>query len=823
MAGLAATYGRGAMTNHWVDLKNSDCIFVIGANPAENHPASMLWINKAIDERGAKLVVVDPRVTRTATRAHIYAPLRSGTDIAFLGGMINYVLQNEKYHREYVTHYTNASVLINPDFRGPADLDGLFSGYNPETRSYDRSTWTYQLDENGDPKRDLSLQDPGCAFQLLKRHFARYTPEVVERVCGTPVDKFLAVAEAFAATGEPGKSGTILYAMGQTQHTVGSQNVSVMAMLQLLLGNIGMPGGGVNALRGESNVQGSTDMGLLYNTLPGYVPTPTAKGDPTLSAYLEARVKAAGKGYLQNTPKFFTSLLTAWWGGNATAENDYLYDYLPKVSGNYSWIPLFEAMLTGDIRGLWIMGMNPAVSGPNARLERKALAQLDWMIVQEIFDTETCSFWRGPDMDPASVGTEVFVLPAADAMEKAGSIVTSGRMIQWRPRVAQAPGEAADDIWIFDRIYRELRGLYEAEGGAFPEPVLQLNWDYGSPPDVELVAREINGYWTREVVEDSKTLGTAGELQSGFAQCRDDGSTACGLWIFAGYFYPRDDGDGNVLPSSKRRGTKDPSGLGQYPFWGWAWPANRRILYNRCSADASGNPWAPDKALIWWDGEKWTGNDVPDFPATRAPDAAGGDDAFIMKADGKGGLFAALNEGPLPEHYEPVESPVQNLLSSQQNNPVIKIWNSLKGEAIGDNIGTPDQFPIVATTYRLAEHWQAGGMSRWLPWLAETQPELFVEVSRELASEKGIKNGERVIVRSARGEIEAVAMVTGRFRPFRIDGRVVHQVGLPWHYGWRGLATGDSANDLTPHVGDGNTMMPEYKAFLVDVHRKGGR
>jgi len=822
VAGLATTFGRGAMTNHWIDLKNSDCIFVIGANPAENHPASMLWMNKAIEERGAKLLVADPRLTRTGAKAHVYVPLRSGTDIAFLGGIINYALQKERYNREYVAHYTNASFLIHPDFKGPADLDGLFSGYNPETRSYDRSTWQYQLDENGEPKRDPTLEDPQCVFQLLKRHYARFTPEMVERICGTPQEKFLELADIFTATGEPGKAGTILYAMGQTQHTVGSQNVRSMAMLQLLLGNIGLPGGGVNALRGESNVQGSTDMAMLFHIIPAYMPTPSAKSHPNLEAYLDSRVKAAGKGYWKNTPKFLISLLKAWWGDNATEENDYAFDYLPKIDGNYSHITMFEAMLAGAIKGLWIMGENPAVSGPNARLERKAMANLDWMVIQEIFDTETCSFWRGPDMDAASVKTEVFVLPAADAMEKAGSIVTSGRMIQWRPKVAEAPGDAKEDIWILDRIYREVRALYEAEGGAFPDPILQLNWDYGSPPDVERVAAEINGYWTRDLSEGDVAV-KKGDPLSSFGQLRDDGSTACGNWLYCGYMYPRDDGEGNILPSCKRRGTKDPGGLGVYPYWGWAWPANRRIIYNRASADADGEPWSPDRALIWWDGEQWTGYDVPDFAKTRAPDAAGGDDAFIMKPDGKGWLFGALNEGPFPEHYEPLESPVQNVMSSQQNNPVIKIWDSLQGEAIGDNVGSRDQFPIVATTYRLTEMWQAGGMTRWLPWLAEVQPEPFVEISRELAAEKGIKNGERVIVRSARGEVEMVALVTSRFKPFTVDGQVVHQVGFPWHYGWRGLATGATANDLTPHVGDGNTMIPEYKAFLVDIRRKGGR
>ena len=810
------------MTNHWIDLKNSDCIFVMGANPAENHPASLAWINKARDERGAKLLVADPRFTRTAAVADLYVPQRPGTNIAFLGALINYVLQNNLYHKEYVLNYTNASMLIHPGYKGPAELDGYFSGYDPAKRTYDRSTWAYQIDEQGNPKTDPTLESPQCVFQVLKRHFARYTPEMVERVCGTPKEQFLALAAEYAKTGQPGKSGTILYAMGQTHHTVGSQNIRALAILQLLLGNIGVVGGGVNALRGESNVQGSTDMGVLYHVLAGYLPTPTAAGHPTFKAYCERQVKAAGKGYWKNTPKFLVSLLKAYWGEAATAQNDYCYDYLPKVSGDYSWISLFHAIEAGTIQGLWIMGQNPAVSGPNARMERQALGKLKWMVVQELFETETCGFWKAPGVDPATVQTEVFLLPAADALEKAGSIVTSGRLIQWRRQVAARPGQAQEDIWILDRIYRELKKHYQAEGGAFPQPILELAWDYGDPPMSTAVAKEINGYYTRDV-KDETVQAAKGDLISSFALLRDDGATASGCWIFGGYYYPRDDGTGVILPSCMRRGTKDPGGLGIYPYWGWVWPVNRHIIYNRCSADAKGQPWAKDKALIWWDGSKWTGYDVPDFGVTTDPNKPGGNDAFIMRADLKGALFGSLNEGPLPEHYEPVESPVRNLLSSVQNNPVIKLWDVARGQSVGDNVGDAKEFPIIATTFRVTSQWQAGAMSRFLPWLAEMQPDMFVEISPELAQERGIANGQRVIVRSARGQIKAVALVTRRYRPLRLwdaasnSFRVVHQIGMPWHYGWAGIATGDVANDLTPHVGDGNTMIPEYKAFLVDI------
>ena len=807
------------MTNHWIDLKNSDCIFVIGANPAENHPASMYWVNAAID-KGAKFIVVDPRFTRTAAKAHIYAPIRSGTDIAFLGGIINYILQNDLYHKEYVVNFTNAATLISPDFKGPADLDGLFSGYDPIKRTYDRTTWAYQRDADGNIKRDESLQDPNCVFQLLKKHYARYTPDMVARVTGCPKDQFLKVAETFAATGQPGKAGTILYAMGQTQHTVGSQNVRVMAILQLLLGNIGVPGGGVNALRGESNVQGSTDMGVLYHILPGYIGTPSAAAHKNLAEYIQKETPKTG--YWANKPKFLISLLKAWWGDAATKDNDFYFDYLPKRAGDHSWISLFQALHAGKIKGMFIMGMNPAVSGPNNRLERKSLGNLDWMVVMELFETETAGFWHAPGVNPTDIKTEVFLLPAADAMEKAGSIVTSGRLIQWRPAVARAPGEAKDDVWIIDRMFKAIKQAYAGSTAAKDRGILDLAWDYGDPADPERVAMEINGYWATDVVDDKGNIvGKKGDLFTTFGVLRNDGTTASGCWIYAGYFATMDDGEGRRLPAAKRRGTKDPGGLGTYPYWGWVWPLNRHIIYNRCSADANGKPWSQEKALIWWDEaqKKWVGYDVPDFAGTKAPTDPGGRDPFIMLTDGKGWLFGPLADGPFPEHYEPLESPIKNLLSGVQNNPVIKVWTTDQDKEVGDRIGTADKFPIVATTYRLVEHWQAGAMSRTLPWLAEAQPELFVEMSKDLASRKGIQNGDKVIVSSARGQVTAVAIVTDRVQPLVVDGKKVDLVGLPWHFGWAGIATGDVVNDLTPHVGDANTMIPEYKAFLVDIRK----
>jgi formate dehydrogenase major subunit len=830
------------MTNDWVDIKNADAILIIGGNPAENHPASFIWINQA-REHGAKLIVVDPRVSRSAASADIYAPLRPGTDIVFLGGLINYAIQNKLINEEYVKAYTNALTLIAPEFKGPADLDGLFSGFDAEKASYGNASWQYQTEkvkvgekEVNVPKQAASLDDPNCVFALLKKHYARYTPELVEKISGTPQEKFLAVAQAFCATGAVDKSGTILYAMGQTQHTVGTQNVRSLGILQLLLGNIGLPGGGVNALRGESNVQGSTDMGLLFDALPAYLGLPTDK--QTDLATFTAKYDTTS--YWANGPKFFVSLLKAWYGNAATKENEYAFNYLPKTSGNYSWISLFETMYAGKIKGLVCMGQNPAVAGPNSRMERKALEKLEWLVAIDLFETETASFWKAPGVNSADIQTEVFLLPAADAVEKEGSIVSSGRRIQWRPKIASAPGDAREDLWILDRLAKTLKTLYKNSSSAQDRPILDLVWDYGDTPTAEAVAREMNGFALDDIKDATgKVIVAKGNLIPNFAtiaSAANPDQIACGVWIYSGYRVPIDDGEGKILPAAQRRGQKDPGGLGMYPYWGWAWPANRHVLYNRASARPDGTPWAENKKLIWWDAEKksWGGYDVPDFVATKAPntkaDPAGaalaaqaGTDPFIMKADGKGWLFApkGLNEGPLPEHYEPIESPVANALSKTQNNPVVKIWKTDAGKDIGDNIGAFEKFPIVCTTYRLTEHWQAGAMSRNLPWLAEAHPEMFIEIGKDLAMQKGIGNGDRVVVKSARGEITAIANVTARWQPVVINGKTIQQIGMPWHYGWQGLATGDIANDITPHVGDGNTMIPEYKAFLVDVRKVG--
>jgi len=801
------------MTNHWNDIANSDCILAIGSNPAENHPAAFGHITVA-KERGAKLISVDPRFTRTSSKADIYAPMRSGTDIAFINGMIKYVLADiernpQNYNLTYITEYTNAPYLINPDFRGPAELEGLFSGYagsHNETdgakRKYDKSTWQYQLDERGIPKKAKSLKDPNCVFQIMKRHFARYTPEMVNQICGTPVDTFLQVCQTFAATGQIGKAGTILYAMGTTQHTYGAQNIRAYCILQLLLANIGVAGGGINAMRGESNVQGSTDHCLLFHILPGYLKVPI-NTDSSLQKYLERVTPKSNDpnsaNWWQNYPKYIVSLLKAWYGDAAQESNGFGFHYLPKIEAgkNYSHISLFEAMDAGVIKGLMVWGQNPAVGGPNANLERRAMGKLDWMVVADMWQTETANFWRRPGVNPASINTEVFLLPAVCSYEKEGSVTNSGRWSQWRYKAADGPGDAREDLWMMTAIVMKLKELYAKEGGPNAEAITKLTWDYGEGhPDVHAVAKEINGYDL-----------TTGKLLPSFGKLKDDGTTTSGNWLYCGSYTE----EGNM--AARRDPTPGPFNIGLHPKWAWCWPVNRRIIYNRASVDLTGEPWDKEHPVIWWKDGKWVG-DVPDggWPPI-AVDRAKTKWPFIMKPEGHARLFGpGMAEGPLPEHYEPWESPVQNLMSKQQNNPAFKIWRP-------EEQGTPDRFPIVCSTYRVCEHWQGGQMTRNNPWLVELQPEPFVEMSEELAAEKGIANGDKVIVESARGQVKVVALVTNRFKPFQMNGRKVHQVGVVWHWGYTGLSTGDSGNVLTPHVGDANTMIPEYKAFLVNVRK----
>jgi len=834
------------MTNHWVDFKNADVILVMGANPAENHPVSMKWVMRA-RERGAKLIVVDPRFTRTAAKADLYAAMRSGTDIAFLGGMIKYIIENNLFFREYVVNYTNASYLVNPEFKGPGDLAGLFSGYDTKTRKYDKKTWSFQMDDSGIPKKDPSLKDPNCVFRLLRKHYSRYTLDKVADITGTPKEKLLEVYKLYASTGKPNRAGTELYAMGWTQHSVGTQNIRAMVIIQLLLGNIGIAGGGINALRGESNVQGSTDHGLLFNSLPGYLPVPTASITDlaTYTDKLTPKTKdPRSVNWWGNRPKYITSYLKAIYGNAATAENDFGYQWLPKLDEgmNASWLMLFDQMHKGKFEGFFAWGQNPACSGSNAGKVRKALAKLKWMVNVNLFDNETGSFWKGPGLKPADIQTEVFMLPCASSVEKEGSISNSGRLAQWRYKAIEPIGQSKPDAEIMNDLYSRVKKLYKA-GGKFPAPIMNLTWNYGEKDkdgriekiDIHQVAKEINGYYLEDVFDKKanppKQLGKKGELCATFVHLQADGTTSCGNWIYSQSYTQK---EGKVINMMARRIKDDPTGLGLFPQWAWCWPVNRKILYNRASVNAQGQPWDPKRAVIKWNATKedpntkkpgvWEG-DVPDGPAPPLADEKAGKYPFIMRADGMGALFGpGLVEGPFPEHYEALECPLQeNLLSGQRVNPAMKLFYGEKGGPEEDIFFSCDvRYPFVATTYRVSEHWQTGVMTRHVPWLLEMQPQVFVEVSKELAAEKGIKNGEKVRVKSARGELWAMAVVTGRFKPFKVAGSTIHQVGLPWHFGWQypeDGSGGDSANLLTPTVGDANTMIPETKAFMVNVEK----
>lgn len=816
------------MTNHWIDFANSDCILIMGSNPAENHPISFHWIMKAKDS-GGTVIHVDPRYTRTSTKADVYAPLRSGTDIAFLGGMIKYILENDKYFKDYVLNYTNAGYIVSEkyDFK-----DGLFSGFDANGKKYDPASWAFEKDEKGNPKKDPTLQDPRCVLQLLKKHYSRYDMDTVSAITGTPKEDLQKVYELYSATGVPDKAGTVLYAMGWTQHTVGVQNIRAMSIIQLLLGNMGIAGGGINALRGESNVQGSTDQGLLFHIWPGYNPVPTASLQ-TLADYNKKFTPVSNDplsvNWWQNRPKYIASFLKSMYGDAATAENDFGYGWLPKLEDgkSYSWLDIFDEMYKGKFTGFFSWGQNPACSGANSNKTRQAMSKLDWMVVVNLFDNETASFWKGPGMTPKKVKTEVFFLPCAAYMEKEGSLTNSGRWAQWRYKAQEPLGQAKPDGDIMVELFNEIRGLYKVKGSKTPDPILKLKWDYATNGkfDAHLVAKTINGYFTKDTTINDKTF-KKGDPVPAFPMLQADGSTASGNWIYCQSY----NADGNNMA---RRDKSDPTGLGLYPKWSWSWPVNRRIIYNRASVDLTGKPWNPKRPLLEFSGKEengkytsvaWKG-DIPDGPAAplKNPDGSAREDGkypFIMKVDGMGAIFGpGLKDGPFPEHYEPIECPVEkNLLSAQITNPVAATYTT-----DADAYKTCDpRFPFVGTTYRVTEHWQTGVLTRWLPWLIEAEPQLFVEMSEELAQLKGIKNGEMVVVESPRGSVEAVAMVTKRFKPFKIMDNVVHEVGLPWHFGWVWPAKGgDSANLLTPSAGDPNTKIPESKAFMVNIAKKG--
>ena len=831
VAGLAPSFGRGSMTSHWCDFANSDVIMSIGSNNVENHPLSSRWVERAQD-KGAKWIVVDPRYSRSAAQADIYARIRPGTDIAFYGGLIRYIIENKLYQKEYILHYTNAACILRPDFKFDEET-GLFSGWDPETKRYDNETWGYDVDKKvgwdttpgsafswvNDPnvpkfktpdlkvlKRDMTLTDPNCVLNVMRRHYARYTPEMVHRVTGMDMDVMKKVWDTFASTGRPDKAGSILYALGQTQHSYGSQNCRAMCVVQLLLGNIGIAGGGINALRGEPNVQGSTDVGASSHQAPGYLAWPTAKSHPTLAKYLSTETYAAG--YYSNKPKFWVSALKEWFGDNATFKNDYCYDLLPKIApkkdyGDFSTIMSFNDMRDDKIKGYMCWGMNPAHSTPNAKHARHAMAKLDWLLVADWFQTETSLFWCAPDMKPEEVQTEVYFLPAALIYEKIGSINNSGRWIQWREKAVEPPGECKSDFEMMMLIWDKLCELYRKEGGACPDQILKTNMNYriNGKADLRALCWALNGY----TVKDQKLI-------PGYAALKADGTTACGIWIFSGYYNNEAEKMDPMKQPCTRRNKSDPSGLGLFPEWSFAWPANRRILYNRASADPEGRPWDPKRTLVEWKGDHWLQNDVGDFVTAKGPD----DKAFFMTWEQNARLFAyGMADGPLPEHFEPHEAPVKNLLNGAGGNPCIRFADdpSVKRGSVKD-------FPFVVTTYSVVEHWQTGTQTRNIPWLNELIPCNFIELSEELAAEKGIKTGDMVHVWNNRGSVKVAAMVTKRMKPMEIDGKMTHVVGMPHHFSWAtNMARGDNVNDLTPNVGDPNSYIPEYKAFLVNLEK----
>jgi formate dehydrogenase major subunit len=826
VASLAATFGRGAMTNGWVDIKNADVILAMGGNAAENHPVGFKWFIEAKITRGAKLVVVDPRFTRTAAVADLYSPIRVGTDIAYLYGIIRYALEQRRYHEDYVKLHTNASLLINEQF---AFNDGVFSGFDESKGEYAKDSWAYQLDAKGFAKSDPTLESPNCVFQLLKKHVDRYTPEMVERICGVPKDTFLKVAEIVTSTGNAERVGTITYALGWTQHSTAVQMIRAGAILQLLLGNIGRPGGGMNAFRGHSNIQGATDTAGTFEILPGYLKTPTGAWQ-TLKEYLDVNtpkpLESASMNYWQNYPKFMVSLLKAAYGKAATKENDFGYAWLPKVDGNYSWMYIFDDMYRGNStraggkepgpEGFITFGMNPVGLGPNSKKMVAALSKLKWLVVVENVETETAGFWKAPKEydgpEPGKIQTEVFLLPAASFAEKDGTFTNSARWLQWKWKALDPPGQAKADQEILARLVLAVRDLYQKEGGAVPEQVLNVSWSYTNPvnPDLGEVLKEMNGKALADLLDPkdkTKVIKTAGQQVDGFGQLMDDGTTMCGNWLHSGVYT---EGGNNA----QRRNNADPTGLGMYHNWAFSWPANRRIMYNRASADAEGKPWDPKRAGISWNGEKWVG-DVPDMKPDAPPGTYG---AFIMMQEGVARLFAPnLTDGPLPEHYEPVESALDNPLHPKvTSNPVFKRFSSDK-----DVYGKREDFPIICTTYRLTEHFHYWTQHQHQGHLNELQPGFFVEIPEALAREKGIANGSQVRVTSARGQLQGVAMVTKRLRPMTVDGKQIWQIGFPIHWGYAGDPghTGTLANLLTPSAMDPNTWTPEFKAFLVRLEK----
>lgn len=802
------------MTNSWTDIRNTDLVIVMGGNAAEAHPCGFKWVTEAKAHRGAKLIVVDPRYTRTAAVSDYYAPIRPGTDIAWLMGMIRWMIENDKVHWEYVRNFTNAPFIIKDGFGWS---DGLFNGYDPATRSYDSEDWEYVIGEDGFAEVDMSLENPRSVWQLLKKHVDAYTPEMVERITGTPADRFLHIAEMIGETSAPDKTMTSMYALGWTQHSKGSQNIRGMAMLQLILGNIGVAGGGMNALRGHSNIQGLTDMGLMSNLLAGYLNQPREE-EVDYQTYISARsfkpLRPNQTSYWQNYPKFMVSHMKAMFGDAATAENDWAYHYLAKLDvANYDILRMFELMNDGKVNLYFCQGFNPLLAFPNRGKLTSALSKLKLLVTIDPLETETSRFWENHgefnDVDTASIQTEVIQLPSTCFAEDDGSLTNSGRWLQWHWKGATPPGEARLDTWIMAQIFTRVRELYRAEGGSFPDPILNLSWDYADAgdPTADELAMEINGRALTAVydtADPTKVLVEAGKQVVNFGQLRDDGSTMSGCWIYSGCWNE----DGNNMA---RRDNADPSGLGVYQDWTFAWPLNRRILYNRASCDMEGRPFDPERMLIEWDGTKWAGNDIPDISPTAKPGEVG---PFIMNAEGTSRLFSRrlMRDGPFPTHMEPFESPVQNVFNAEmRGNPVARVF-----EADVADLGTSDEFPYVGTSYRLTEHFHYWTKHNWVN--SVLQPQFFVEISVQLAEEKGISNGGWVRVWNKRGSVKAKAVVTKRIKPLICDGKPVHVVGVPLHWGFTGAAKkGFGPNSLTVFIGDANIETPESKAFLVNI------
>ena len=800
------------MTNHWIDIKNADVVLIIGSNAAEHHPVSFKWIMRAKDN-GAALIHVDPKFSRTSARCDYHVPLRSGTDIAFLGGMVNYILESNSYFHDYVVNYTNASFIVG---KGYDFKDGLFSGYDAKARKYDQSKWGFEKGPDGAPLRDATLKHERCVFNLMKKHYSRYTLKNVSDITGVSEENLLKVYKQFCATGKPDKAGTILYALGWTQHTVGVQNIRCSTLVQLLLGNIGVAGGGINALRGEPNVQGSTDHALLYHVLPGYIGLPLAPWQP-VAQFNKANTPVTkipnSANWWGNRPKYFASLLKGWYGEEAKPENDFCYGLLPKgePGADYSYMYVMDKMYQGKIKGGFVFGVNPMNSFPNTNKMRKALDNLDWMVCAELHNSETTDNWHRPGVDPKKMKTEVFLLPSAHRVEKAGTISNSGRWLLWFDKAVEPAGEARNFADMFVPLINKLRELYKAEGGKLPEALLKMNWPEKYDP--EEWTRRINGFFWADTKIGNR-LYKKGDLVPAFGNLQADGSTSSLNWLYTGS-YTEDEGN----KSKRRDPTQTPmqAAIGLYPNWSWCWPVNRRILYNRASVDLNGKPYNPKKAVIEWDGKKWVG-DVPDGPWAPQADTKNGKLAYIMTTDGYAQLYGPGRlDGPFPEHYEPAETPVaQHPFSKQLSSPVYKFHTSDMDKLAK---AADPKYPIVLTTYSMTEHWCGGGETRNVPNLLEAEPQLYVEMSPELAKEKGIANGDGVIVESARGRVEAIAMVTVRIRPFKVMGKTVHLIGMPFAYGWTTPKCGDSTNRLTIVACDPNTTIPEAKACCVNIRK----